>query len=109
MYKLNHLNEKFATDTLFSKKNSLNHNSGAQIYSHKCGFNATYPMGRAKGDIIGQSYKDFINEYGVPEHLTVVGDFWIKYLGTNKKLSKMRQKVSFRRVMILSHLEVRNP
>ena len=33
----------------------------------------------------------------------------MEYLGTNKKFSKMRQKVQFRQVTILSHLEVRNP
>ena len=33
----------------------------------------------------------------------------MKYLGTNKKFSETRQKVSFRQVISLSHLEVRNP
>ena len=34
---------------------------------------------------------------------------WTKYLGASKKFIKMRQIFSFRQVMILSHLEVRNP
>jgi hypothetical protein len=35
---------KFATDTAYGKLKSLRGNVGSQIYSHKCGFKASYPM-----------------------------------------------------------------
>ena len=38
------LNAHFLTDTLFSDVKSLNHNKSAKVFSHKAGFNATYPM-----------------------------------------------------------------
>eukprot|EP00980_Cylindrotheca_fusiformis_P022891 scaffold9880_cov86-Cylindrotheca_fusiformis.AAC.2 len=68
-FNLKRLQGRFATDTFYAKMRSLLGNSMAQIYSHKSGFKAVYPMRNATGDLIGQSLKDFIMEYGAPEYL----------------------------------------
>ena len=60
------LNEQFATDILFSEVNSLNQNMYAQVFSHKVGFNATYPMLSLTGDSLGYSYRDFSHDFGIP-------------------------------------------
>ena len=73
MYQCRRLQGKFATDTLYSKCKSLRSNIAAQIYSHKCGFKAIYPFPKADGNHVGQSLKDFIYDYGAPEHLTFDG------------------------------------
>ena len=44
------LNERFATDTLFSDGKSLKQNTCTQVFSHKVGFNATYLMVSSTGD-----------------------------------------------------------
>ena len=66
VYRLKRLNARFATYTLFSDINSLNQNVCAQLFSHKVGFSETYPMQAGSGDTIGQSYKYFCHDYGVP-------------------------------------------
>ena len=38
------LDGKFATNTLWLTTHSLINNIASQVYSHKCGFNATYHM-----------------------------------------------------------------
>ena len=73
MYQCRRLQGKFATDTLYSKCKSLRSNIAAQVYSHKCGFKAIYPLPKADGNHVGQSLKDFIHDYGAPEHLTFDG------------------------------------
>jgi hypothetical protein len=73
MYIMKRLNAKFATDTFYSDYKSINRNTCAQIYSHKNGFAAVYPMEKANGDSIGQSLATFSNDFGVPEHLTFDG------------------------------------
>jgi hypothetical protein len=73
MYNLRRLNSKFATDTFYSNHKSLNQNTCAQIYSHKNGFSAVYPMTKANGDTIGQSLVNFSHDFGIPEHLTFDG------------------------------------
>ena len=73
MYNLKRLNSKFATDTFYSDIKSLNQNRCAQIFSHKVGFSAVYPMERATGDTIGTSYLNFCHDFGVPEFLTFDG------------------------------------
>ena len=73
MYQCRRLQGKFATDTLYSKCKSLRSNIAAQIYSHKCGFKAIYPLQKANGEQVGQSLKDFIHDYGAPEHITFDG------------------------------------
>ena len=73
MYRMKRLNTKLATDTLYSDIKSLNQNICAQVYSTKFGFAAVYPMHRATGDTIGQSYVDFSHDFGIPEHLTFDG------------------------------------
>lgn len=73
MYRMKRLDAKFAMDTFYSDIKSLNQNTCAQIYSTKFGFSAVYPMIRATGETIGQSYVDFSNDFGVPEYLTFDG------------------------------------
>ena len=73
MYRMKRLNTRFSTDTLYSDVKSLNQNTCAQVYSTKFGFSAVYPMIRATGDTIGQSYVDFSHDFGIPEHLTFDG------------------------------------
>ena len=73
MYHMKRLNAKFATDTFFSDTKSLNQNTCAQIFSHKNGFSAVYPLNNVKGNSIGQSYINFCHDFGIPEHLTFDG------------------------------------
>ena len=73
MYSMKRLNAKFATDTFYSDYKSINQNTCAQIYSHKNGFAAVYPLENATGDSIGQSLATFSNDFGIPEHLTFDG------------------------------------
>ena len=67
------LNGKFATDTLWAKALSLRGNVAAQIYSHKCGFKALYPISKADNEQVGYSLSKFVSEYGAPDHLTYDG------------------------------------
>ena len=73
MYNVKRLNSKFATDTLWADHTSLHQNKYAQLYSHKNGFAATYPLEQATGDSIGSSLQDFISDFGAPFHLTFDG------------------------------------
>ena len=68
-YNMKRLNGRFATDTLYAEVKSLHQNTCAQLYSHKVGFSACYPMRNATGDELGYSLQDFCNDFGVPEHL----------------------------------------
>ena len=72
-FNLKRLNGRFASDTLWSKKRSLHSNIAAQIYSHKCGFKAIYPMKKADNENVGGSLMEFIKDYGAPDHLTFDG------------------------------------
>jgi hypothetical protein len=58
---------------LWSTTKSIRGNVASQVYSHKCGFNATYNIRAATGDEIGHSLSNFIHDYGAPEHLTFDG------------------------------------
>ena len=73
VYGIKTLRGKFATDTLWSTKKSLNQNACAQIISHKNGFAVCYPMTQATGDSIGDSLLNFIHDFGKPEKLTYDG------------------------------------
>ena len=73
MYNVKRLNSRFATDTLWADHKSLNQHKYAQIYTHKNGFAAAYPLDDASGKSIGFSLKDFISDFGAPEHLTFDG------------------------------------
>jgi hypothetical protein len=73
MYSLKQQNSKFATDTFFSDHKSLNQNTCAQIYSHKNGFSAVYPMEKVNGDTLGQSLIDFSHDFGVQSHIIFDG------------------------------------
>ena len=67
------LNARFAPDTLFSDVKSLNQNKCAQVFSHKVGFNSTYPMKSSTWDSLEYSYRDFSHDFGIPENLTCYG------------------------------------
>jgi hypothetical protein len=64
---------KFATDTAYGKLKSLRGNVGSQIYSHKCGFKASYPMLKVDGNTVGDTLTQFISDFGAPAHLTFDG------------------------------------
>ncbi|KAI2500086.1 Reverse transcriptase (RNA-dependent DNA polymerase) [Fragilaria crotonensis] len=64
---------KFATDTAYGKLKSLRGNVGSQIYSHKCGFKASYPMLKVDGNTVGDTLTQFIGDFGAPAHLTFDG------------------------------------
>lgn len=67
---LNRLSSNFATDTVYADIPSLENFKYAQVYTNKNGFSAVYPMKRITGDEIGETLKDFANEFGIPDHLT---------------------------------------
>ena len=43
------------------------------MYSHKCGFNASYPIPRANSEHVSYSLNNFVSDYRAPEHLTYDG------------------------------------
>ena len=73
MFSVKRLNGKFATDTAYGKVKSLRGNIGSQLYSHKCGFKACYPLRKIDGNSVGDTLTQFISDYGVPERLTFDG------------------------------------
>ena len=44
-----------------------------QVYSHKCGYKAVYPMEIYDGTNVGKTLRSFIHEFGALEHLTYDG------------------------------------
>jgi hypothetical protein len=73
MFAVKRLHGKFATDTAYGKAKSLRGNVGSQVFSHKCGFKACYPLQKVDGNSVGDALTQFISDYGVPEHLTFDG------------------------------------
>ena len=73
MFSVRRLNGKFATDTAYGKVKSLRGNVGSQLFSHKCGFKACYPLQKIDGNNVGDALTQFISDYGVPERLTFDG------------------------------------
>ena len=73
IYSIKRLQGKFSTDTLYFKRKTLTGNIGCQLFSHKSGFTAVYPITKADGEQIGNSLRSFIADYGVPEHLIYDG------------------------------------
>ena len=67
------MHEHFATDTLYSTNQSISGDIACQLYTHKVGFNACYPLHSTKGDDVGNTLSNFIHEYGIPEQLTFDG------------------------------------
>ena len=63
------IDNKFATDTLYSDIKSLNQNIRAQIFSSKIG----YPIKDTESDTLSYMLKDFINDFGAPNKLTFDG------------------------------------
>lgn len=64
MFVTKRLQGKFATDTAYGKVKSLRGYIGSQIYSHKCGFKACYPLHKVDGNGVGDSLTQFISDYG---------------------------------------------
>jgi hypothetical protein len=74
MFSVKRLNGKFATDTVYGKVKSLRGNIGSQLFSHKCGFKACYPLHqKIDGNNVGDALTQFISDYGVPERLVFDG------------------------------------
>jgi hypothetical protein len=73
IFGIKRLNGKFATDTAYGKIRSLRNNVGSQLYSHKCGFKAAYPIQKVDGNKVGDTLTQFVSDFGVPEHLTFDG------------------------------------
>ena len=60
-------NQKFYTDTLFGRCKSISSNTCAQIFANKSYFVKAYPMDQKS--MAGQALRQFVRNYGVPEHL----------------------------------------
>lgn len=88
------LNGKWATDTIYADCKSLHGFIYAQIYTNKNGFMAVYPMKRLTGDEIGQTLRDFANEYGVPDYMTHDGA--ASQTGTDSLFQKTIRKYDIR-------------
>jgi hypothetical protein len=73
MFAVKRLQGKFATDTAYGKVKSLRGNIGTQLFTHKCGFKASYPLQKINGNSVGDALTQFISDYGVPERLTFDG------------------------------------
>ena len=86
MYGVKRLYGRFVSDTFFINTKSLHHNTCAQVFSHKCGFSACYPMQSTKGEAIGDSLYNFVHDFGAPEHLTFDG--FQSQVGRNTKFRR---------------------
>jgi hypothetical protein len=73
MFQKRHLNLKISSDTGYFKAKSLHGNIASQIYFHKSGFAACYHVPKVDDERIGPTLPNFIDEYGIPEELTVDG------------------------------------
>mgnify|MGYP003326537431 FL=1 len=91
------LQGKFATDTLWMTPRTIAGNIASQVYSHKCGFAASYHMHSADGDSVGYTLSSFIHDYGKPSHLTFDGI--PTQTGANTSFMK-----TIRRAQILYHV-----
>jgi hypothetical protein len=60
--------QRFNTDTLIEKYNSLTNNMCAQIFANESFFVKAYPM--EKKSMAGAALRQFIRDYGVPKQLT---------------------------------------
>ena len=72
---------------------SLRGNLASQMYSHKCGFNASYTIPRSNSEHIGYSLNNFLSEYGAPEHLTYDGAAMQVRRNTNFQKSVRKYKI----------------
>ena len=73
IFGIKRLNGKFVTDTAYGKLRSLRSNVGSQLYSHKCGFKAAYPIQKVDGNHVGDTLTHFVSDFGAPEQLTFDG------------------------------------
>ena len=67
------LHGKFATDTIWEESMLLRGNVTSQMYTHKCGFNTSYPIPRSNSEHVGYRLNDFVSDYGAPGQLTYDG------------------------------------
>lgn len=65
------LHEQFWTDTMDGRYKSLDGNRYAQVFATKDLFSATYLM--QSKSMAGEGIRQFIHEYGRPEHLVFDG------------------------------------
>ena len=93
--------------TLFSAVKSLNQNIYAQIFSHKVGFNTTYPMVSPTGDSLGYLYRDFCRDFGIPEHMAFGG--YSSQAGRNNLFMKTFKKYDTQYHVPSSHRTNENP
>ena len=89
-YNVKRLDGKFSTDTLWADVKPPNQHKYAQLFTHKCGFTAAYPMDSMLGDQIGSAMQDFIHDLSVPESLTFDGH--MSQVGKNSLFMKTLRK-----------------
>jgi hypothetical protein len=63
--------QRFYTDTLIGKYQSITNNTCAQLFANESFFAKAYPM--EKKSLAGAALHQFICDYGVPEQLTFDG------------------------------------
>ena len=78
----------------------LRGNVASQMYSHKCGFNASYPIPRDNNEHVGYSLKDFVSDYVTPENLTYDGT--VVQVGRNTNLQKSVRKYKIKTHVLAS-------
>ena len=71
MFHQRKLNQRFYTDTLFSKYKSVNGNKCAQVFSNDSFFITAYPM--ASKSHAGNALGEFINDFGIMRELIMDG------------------------------------
>ena len=91
------LNGRFATDTIYADVKSLENKRYAQVYTHKNGFSAIYPIERLTGDSIGETLNNFTHEFSAPDWL--VHDGAAAQTRANTRFQRMMKKYD-----ILSHV-----
>ena len=92
MYYIKRLQDRFATDTLFSDMKSLHGNACFQVYSYKTGFVACYPQLNTKRDSIGEYIENFVHDFGASEHLSFDG--FSSQVGNKTRFYKNLRKYS---------------
>ena len=101
------LNRKSATDKIWAKSMLLQGNLESQMYSHKCGFNVSYPIPRANSEHVGYSLNYFVSDYGAPEHLTYDGA--AMQIGRNTNFQKSVRKYKIKTHMSAPWRRNKNP
>lgn len=71
IYRTPRLDGKWYTDTMMAHTPSFSGNTCAQVFANEWFFVETYPM--ESKSLAGMALKQFIRDYGVPQHLTFDG------------------------------------